>query len=279
MSNYKVGFIGGGNMARAIVGGLRQSRFPADHILIAEPMERQRQLLESEFPGSIVTDDNNAVVRAAANVVLAVKPQVLPAVCRRLAESVQATKPLIISIAAGVRGCDIESWLGGNLAVVRVMPNQPALVRLGVSGMHANDHASAEDVGRATEILSAVGSVVMVDSEADIDTVTAVSGTGPAYVYLLIDMMIKAGVELGLDEDAAERLAIETARGASQLAAEVSESMEVLIERVRSPGGTTTAAFESLERDDVRAIFLRAISAAQGRAIELADAAEASRDL
>lgn len=278
MSNYKVGFIGGGNMTRAIVSGLRQSRFPADHILIAEPLESQRQRLESEFPGSIVTANNDAVVRDAANVVLAVKPQVLPAVCKTLAATAQATKPLVISIAAGVRGRDIETWLGGNLAVVRVMPNQPALVRLGVSGMHANDHATAEDVGRATEILSAVGSVVMVDSEADIDTVTAVSGTGPAYVYLLIDMMIKAGVELGLDEDAAERLAIETARGASQLAAEVSESMETLIERVRSPGGTTTAAFESLERDDVRAIFSRAIRAAKTRAIELADAAETTRN-
>lgn len=273
MSNYKVGFIGGGNMTRAIVAGLRQSRFPADHILIAEPLETQRRLLQSEFPGSIVTDDNESVVEESPNVVLAVKPQVLPAVCNALETTAQAAKPLIISIAAGVRGHHIEEWLGGNLAVVRVMPNQPALVRLGVSGMHANEHASAEDVGRATEILSAVGSVVMVDSEADIDTVTAVSGTGPAYVYLLIDMMIKAAVELGLEEDAAERLAIETARGASQLAAEVSESMEELIERVRSPGGTTTAAFASLEADDVRAIFTRAIRAAKERAVELADAA------
>lgn len=274
MTNYNVAFIGGGNMTRAIVAGLRQSRFPAEHILISEPLESQRDLLKNEFPNCVVTEDNNAIVQDATSVVLAVKPQVLPAVCKRLARSIQDTRPLIISIAAGIHSRSIEAWLGGDLAVVRVMPNQPAILRLGVSGMYANDHTNAEDIARATEILSAVGSVVMVDSEDDIDTVTAVSGTGPAYFYLMIDMLINAGVELGLDRDAAERLAIETARGAGQLASEVNESMASLVERVRSPGGTTEAAFESLDTDDVRAIFARAIRAARDRAVDLARAAE-----
>ncbi len=273
MSNYKVGFVGGGNMTRAIVGGLRQSRFPVDHVLISEPLASQRALLEEEFPGSIVTESNDAVVAESDCVVLAVKPQVMSAVCQDISASALADKHLVISIAAGVRSDDINRWLGGGFAIVRVMPNQPALVRMGVSGMYANEQADAEDIGRATEVLSAVGSVVMVDSEVDIDTVTAVSGTGPAYVYLLIDMMMQAGIELGLDADAAERLAIETARGASHLASEATESMEELINRVRSPGGTTTAAFESLEGDDVRAVFSRAITAARDRAIDLANSA------
>ncbi len=271
MSNYTVGFIGGGNMTRAIVAGLRQSRFPSEHIVISEPLAAQRELLGREFEGSVITADNDEVVRIADCVVLATKPQVLSQVCRALATTTQAKRPLVISIAAGVRSGDIDRWLGGDLSIVRVMPNQPALVRMGVSGMYANKHADADDVGRATEILSAVGSVVMVDNETDIDTVTALSGTGPAYVYLLIDMMMRAGVELGLEEDAAERLAIETARGAAQLASEETETMQELISRVRSPGGTTMAAFESLETDNVRDVFTRAITAARDRAVALAD--------
>ncbi len=278
MSNYTVGFIGGGNMTRAIVAGLRQSRFPSEHIAISEPLAAQRELLGTEFEGSVITADNDEVIRTSDCVVLATKPQVLPQVCKALASATQATRPLVISIAAGVRSKDIDRWLGGDLSIVRVMPNQPALVRMGVSGLYANRHADASDVGRATEILSAVGSVVMVKDEADIDTVTAVSGTGPAYVYLLIDMMMQAGIELGLEEDAAERLAIETARGASHLASEETESMQELISRVRSPGGTTMAAFESLETDNVREIFSRAITAARDRAISLADDAAKERD-
>ena len=277
MTNYNVAFIGGGNMTRAIVGGLIQSRFPAGHLLISEPLEAQRELLAGEFPGSLVTNDNDAIVRDASSVVLAVKPQVLPAVCKRLASTTQASRPLIISIAAGIHSRSIESWLGGNLAIVRAMPNQPAILRLGVSGMYANEHVGAEDIGRATEILSAVGSVVMVDNEDDIDTVTAVSGTGPAYFYLLIDMLIEAGIDLGLDRDAAERLAIETARGAGQLASETNESMASLVERVRSPGGTTEAAMQSLETDRIRDIFARAVTAARDRAVDLANTAEQGR--
>lgn len=277
MTNYNVAFVGSGNMTRAIVGGLIQSRFPASHLLISEPLDSQREILADEFPGAVITDDNDTIVRDATSVVLAVKPQVLPAVCKRLAPTAQERKPLIISIAAGIHSRAIESWLGGDLAIVRAMPNQPAILRLGVTGVYANEHADAEDIGRATEILSAVGSVVMVDNEDDIDTVTAVSGTGPAYFYLLIDMLIDAGVELGLDRDAAERLAIETARGAGQLASEVNESMASLVERVRSPGGTTEAAFQSLETDKVRDIFSRAVTAARDRAVDLANAAEHGR--
>jgi pyrroline-5-carboxylate reductase len=153
------------------------------------------------------------------------------------------------------------------------MPNQPALLRLGASGVYANERTTDEQEKRASSIMSAVGHVVSVDSDADIDSVTAISGTGPAYFYLLIDMMIKSAQDFGLDPQAARILTIETAKGAAAIADAEDETMRSLIARVRSPGGTTTAAFESLEADDVRDIFARAFEAARNRAVVLADEA------
>jgi pyrroline-5-carboxylate reductase len=210
--------------------------------------------------------------------VLAVKPQVLPTVCRELASTVKESKPLIISIAAGVRSDDIDAWLGGGQSIVRVMPNQPALLRLGVSGLFANEQVSERERARATEIVAAIGHVVQVDNESDIDTVTAVSGSGPAYFFLLIELLRKAAVEFGLNQHAAKTLAIETATGAAALAAHSDESMDELIARVRSPGGTTAAALDSLEADQVRDIFARAIAAARNRAATLANDAHQRQD-
>lgn len=278
MSKNKVAFVGGGNMTRAIAAGLIDSGFPAGDLLISEPCATQRTALQHHFPGCIIAESNDAVAGAASQLVLAVKPQVLPRVCRGLATTVQQSKPVIISIAAGVRSRDIESWLGGNLAVVRVMPNQPALIRMGVSGLYANAQTSDTQRARATEIIAAVGKVVQVPNEADIDTVTAVSGSGPAYFFLLIDMLIDAATRLGLDTASAQLLAIETAKGASALAGREDESMSALIERVRSPGGTTAAALDSLEGHNVRDIFASAVTAAKERAVTLADQAHATRD-
>ena len=180
---------------------------------------------------------------------------------------------MIISIAAGPREVDIDNWLGGGNAVVRVMPNQPALLSAGISGMHANSATTSEQQAAAKKILSAVGPVVEVPNEDDIDAVTAVSGSGPAYFYLLVDMIAKTGAELGLDPDHAHKLAIETALGAATLAKNSDESMDELIARVRSPGGTTAAALDSLDEDGVRDIFNRALTAARDRATVLADMA------
>lgn len=271
MTNKNIGFIGGGNMTRAIAGGLVDSGFDAAQLLIAEPDAAARESLADAFPGSTITADNEHVARTASSVVLAVKPQVLPAVCRELAITAQAAKPLVISIAAGVRSEDINSWLGGGLSIVRVMPNQPALIRRGISGVYANPNTSSAECTRAVAILEAVGKVVTVNNESDIDTVTAVSGSGPAYFFLLIDMLAEAGVELGLDADAAATLAIETARGAAELAEHEPVGMQELIRRVRSPGGTTAAALDSLDSAGVRAIFARAVRAARDRAVALAD--------
>jgi pyrroline-5-carboxylate reductase len=270
MTRQTVGFIGGGNMARAIAGGLIRSGFGAANILISTPRAEQRNLLEREFPGAGISGDNREVVAAAGNLLLAVKPQILKSVCMELRGAVQKQKPLVISIAAGPTVDDIDSWLGGGLEIVRAMPNQPALVDQGISALYAN--ALTDDLGRilAEKVMSAVGKVVWIDDESLMDAVTAVSGTGPAYVYLLIDMMIASAVSLGISPEVARMLVLETAKGAASLAMAEKEPMTTLIERVRSPGGTTTAAFERLDAADVRAIFASAIKAARDRAEALA---------
>lgn len=273
MSNKNVGFIGGGNMTLAIAGGLSASGFPASNIAISEPSAEQRDRLAERLPGVTIISDNATTAQHADCVVLATKPQVLADVCGDLAASMQEHKPLIISIAAGVRSGDIESWLGGNLAVVRVMPNQPAFLGLGISALFANEHCSSADRDLATTVMAAVGKVVQVSSEVDIDSVTAISGSGPAYFYLLIDMLVQTAIAMGLDDATARTLAVETAVGAAALAADSDDEMSELIARVRSPGGTTAAALNSLEQQDIRAIFSAALGAAKHRATELADEA------
>ena len=274
MSNSKIAFVGGGNMTRAIVGGLLDSGFSTDDILISEPHDDQRSALVVDFPDLQICADNDTVVAAADNVVLCVKPQILATVCKQLAATVQAGRPLILSIAAGIRSADIDRWLGGGLAVIRVMPNQPALLRAGISGIYANDATNAKQLQDAIRILSATGAVVTVPGENDIDAVTAISGSGPAYFYLLIDMMIENGENLGLSGDVARQLAIETAKGAGMLAGSSNETMDTLITRIRSPGGTTAAALESLEKGGIRDIFAAALNAARDKAVELADQAQ-----
>ena len=271
MSNYKVGFIGGGNMARALAGGLISSGYRPENLLLAEPGAERRKVLQLELPGVHVDKSNNSVADRADCLVLAVKPQLMRDVCLDLAATAQARRPLIISVAAGTHSRDIDVWLGGKLAIVRVMPNQPALLLQGTSGLFANKLTSNEQRDRATEIMSAVGSVVHVADEGSIDAVTAISGTGPAYFYLLIDMLIRSAEDFGLDSQAAHKLVMDTAQGSASLAAVSGESMEAMIAHVRSPGGTTAAAFEIFDDRNVRDIFAAAITAARDRAVELAE--------
>lgn len=279
MDYGKVAFIGGGNMARALAGGMLAAGYEPGHILISEPLAEHRASLAEEFPGTIVRDSNVDVVQQAECIVLAVKPQILFDVCKPLAGAVQKTRPLIISVAAGVRSIDIDAWLGGGLSVVRVMPNQPALLRLGISGMYANDKTSEEQRRAASNIVQTTGPVIEVATEEDIDTVTAVSGTGPAYFYLLVDMLVSAAEQMGLDHKSALALVLETARGAGEMAEQSGESMDTLIARVRSPGGTTAAAFDYIDNTNFRDIFISAVIAARDRATELADQAhELSQD-
>jgi pyrroline-5-carboxylate reductase len=270
MSRSNIAIIGGGNMARAIAGGLIRSGYDPSHVLISEPLAEQREILAREFSGSTISADNNVVAADAGTLVLAVKPQILRAVCQDLQSTAQKSRPLVISIAAGPRVDDIDRWLGGNLEIVRVMPNQPALVDQGISALYANDRT--DELGRilAEKVMTAVGQAVWVEKESLLDAVTAISGTGPAYFYLIIDALIQSAIRLGIEPNVARTLAVETARGAATLAAAEAESMSALIERVRSPGGTTTAAFERLDAADVRGIFDDAIEAAKNRSIELA---------
>jgi pyrroline-5-carboxylate reductase len=270
MINNKVGLIGGGNMARAIGGGLLRGGMHATDLMIAEPMPEQCEVLRQELYGAMVTDDNNYVARAAEVLLFAVKPQILKPVCEELVAEVQKSRPLIMSIAAGPMIDDIDAWLGGNLSVVRVMPNQPALIDQGISALYANERTSGEHRELAEKIMTAVGHAVWLDAEAKMDAVTAVSGTGPSYFYLLIDVMIESAIRYGIDPETARSLAVEKARGANALAAAETQSMASLIERVRSPGGTTTAAFEYLDDTDARGIFATAIEKAEQRAAELA---------
>jgi len=276
MISDKVGLIGGGNMARAIGGGLLRGGMHATNLMISEPVPEQCERLRKELYGAMVTDDNVAVARSAKVLLFAVKPQILKAVCKGVADMAQQTRPLIMSIAAGPKIDDIDAWLGGGLSVVRVMPNQPALIDQGISALFANERTSDARRQLAEKIMTAVGHAVWLDSESKMDAVTAVSGTGPSYFYLLIDIMIESARKFGIDEDTARTLAVETARGATALAAAETESMSSLIERVRSPGGTTTAAFELLDDKDARGIFAAAIDAAEKRAAELAREAGAA---
>ena len=270
MSSYKVGFIGGGNMARALAGGLVSSGYPPGNLVIADPSQDRRKVLEIELPGVAITASNDDVAAAVDCLVLAVKPQLMRDVCTAMAASVQVRRPLIISVAAGTHSRDIDDWFGAELPVVRVMPNQPALLLEGASGLYANELTTSEQRARATEILSAVGSVVRVPDEDSIDAVTAISGTGPAYFYLLIDMLIRSAEDFGLDPQAAHKLVMDTAKGSAMLAAVSGESMQAMIEHVRSPGGTTAAAFEVFDECGVRDIFAAAFTAARERAVELA---------
>ncbi|MBT8101379.1 MAG: pyrroline-5-carboxylate reductase [Gammaproteobacteria bacterium] len=273
MDYGKVAFVGGGNMACALAGGMLAAGYEPGHILISEPQADHRKRLAEELPGAIIHNRNEAVVSEADCVLLAVKPQILSDVCKPLAGTVQRKKPLIISIAAGVRSRDIDAWLGGDLSVVRVMPNQAALLRLGISGIYANERTTPAQLQIASNIIATTGPVIPVPRERDIDTVTAVSGTGPAYFYLLVDMLVKVAEQLGLDHDSALALSLETARGAGELAEQSGETMDTLIARVRSPGGTTAAAFDSLDSQGFRDIFSTAVIAARDRAVELADQA------
>lgn len=270
MITCKIGIIGGGNMARAIAGGLLRGGMHATDLFISEPVVERCDQLRQELFGAHITEDNRIVAQRADVILFAVKPQILQPVCRDLAADIQQNQPLVMSIAAGPCSTDIEEWLGGDLAVIRVMPNQPAMIDQGISALFANALASESQSNLAEKIMAAVGHVIWLDDEAKMDAVTAISGTGPAYFYLLIDVMIESAIAYGIDETTARQLAVETARGATALAAAETEDMSRLIERVRSPGGTTMAAFEFLDAMDARGIFTTAIDKAAARAAELA---------
>lgn len=269
MNTENIVFIGGGNMARSIIGGLIADGFDPSLIRVAEPDASQRETLAASF-GVHTVDDGSSIISDAGTVVLAVKPQLLKEVATSLAHAVQQSRPLVISVAAGIRSTDLDGWLGGNVTLVRSMPNTPALVQSGATGLFASN-CNEEQKARAEFILRAVGLTLWLDDEAMLDAVTALSGSGPAYFFYVIEAIEKAGTNLGLDARAARLLALQTAFGAAKMALESNDEPATLRERVTSKGGTTEAALAVLKNGGLEDLFARALGAAHDRSVELAD--------
>jgi pyrroline-5-carboxylate reductase len=270
MSNGQIAFLGGGNMGRALIGGLLRRGTRPEHISVGESFAAARDALSADF-GILATDDNAAAVEAASVVVVAVKPQIAGTVLTPLQPALQRIRPLVISIAAGIRIAAIETWCGAGVPVVRAMPNRPALVGAGATGLFAPPDVSSTQRDVAAKVMQAVGEVVWVTSEDHLDVVTALSGSGPAYFFLLAELLTQGATDLGLEPAAARRLAIATLHGAGQLAQTGDGDLARMRAEVTSKGGTTEAAVKSLESADLRGIVARALEAATRRSRELAE--------
>lgn len=263
-------FIGAGNMSLSLMGGLLASDYPKDKILATDPSADRRQEVTQSL-GIRCLESNIDAATQSDIILLAVKPQQLESVCKELADTVKAKGALVISIAAGVRTDDIAFWLGGEAAIVRTMPNTPALIRSGATGLFATAAVSDAQKDQAENILRAAGLTVWVPQESDLDIVTAISGSGPAYYFLFMEAMQAAGQKLGLDESTARLLTIQTAFGAAKMALESPDDCATLRQKVTSPNGTTEKAIQTFEQHDLRAIIEEAMTAAKDRAISLAD--------
>jgi pyrroline-5-carboxylate reductase len=262
----KITFIGGGNMASAIIGGLLQRHWNPQQLRVVEIVAAAREKLEQTYRVQTYAGVNAEALQADC-VVLAIKPQQMREAAAQLAPLI--SNALVITIAAGIRGGDLSRWLGHHQRIVRVMPNTPALVLAGVSGLYAMPGVSADDRQRAEDIMGAVGETVWVACEEDIDSVTAVSGSGPAYVFYFIEALEQAARELGMSAAAARQLAISTFTGAAKLAAQSSDDIATLRTRVTSKGGTTERALALMEGDHIKAAIVRAVKAAADRSREL----------
>ncbi|CAG0971476.1 pyrroline-5-carboxylate reductase [Methylophilaceae bacterium] len=262
-----VSFIGGGNMANALISGLVKKGFKAANINVVESDAAKRQQLQSDF-GVRVTDQLPSVTQSDV-VILAVKPQQLRDVSIFLGSLL--SKQLLISIAAGVRSQDLARWLGGYQTIIRVMPNTPAQIQMGVSALYALPAVSAAQRASANSLLRAVGDTIWLDEEEKMDAVTAISGSGPAYVFYFIEAMQDAAIGLGLSPEQAKTLSLQTFLGASHLAAQSVLSPAELRLQVTSKGGTTEQALMSMETDGIRQSIIEAARAAAGRSRELGD--------
>jgi len=270
MTNANLTFIGAGNMACSLIGGLLADGWDPRRIRAADPdvdRLRGRGVLNQIDLGS----DNNAAIASADVVILAVKPQVMSRVARTLVSAVQRSRPLVISIAAGIRLPDLERWLGGYSALIRCMPNTPALLRSGATALFGGVTVTADQRDLAETILRAVGLTLWVDSEEELDVVTALSGSGPAYFFLLMEALQTGGRRLGLPAETARLLALETAFGAAKMALESSDDAAALRSRVTSPGGTTEAAIQALEAGNFGELIYSALESARDRSKQLAE--------
>lgn len=269
MQDTHIAFIGGGNMALSLIGGLIADGFTPAHIHVADPAAERRELISQRFP--VMTYQNNIdAIQQAQTVVLAIKPQQCQQVVKQLA-TVWQTNQLWISVAAGIPTDAIASWLEQpQAAIVRAMPNTPALVQAGATGLFANNAVTDTQREQAESILRACGLTIWVDQESDIDAVTALSGSGPAYFFLVMEAMEAAAIKLGLSEKTANLLCTQTAFGAAKMALESQDNAQLLRQKVTSPGGTTERAIHELEDGGLHGLFENALVAAALRARELA---------
>ncbi|MEQ1635400.1 MAG: pyrroline-5-carboxylate reductase [Methylococcales bacterium] len=268
MNTKNIGFIGAGNMATSLVSGLIASGHPAEFIWVADINQESLETLAGRLQVNIASS-NSALVEAVEVVVLAVKPQVLHSVAEQVASAIQRQKSLVVSIAAGITQSSLAQWLGSDVAIVRCMPNTPALVLTGATALHANNKVTDVQRDLAENILRAVGLALWVDNEAELDAVTAVSGSGPAYYFLLMEAMEKAALALGLNEVQARLLIQQTALGAAKIALESNESPAQLRQRVTSPGGTTEAALACFEQGGFTQLVTQALQAAHDRSVTM----------
>jgi pyrroline-5-carboxylate reductase len=264
----RIAFIGGGNMATSLIGGLIARGTAAADLSVADPAPQQLARLRHEF-GVRVTADGAAAVCDADLVVLAVKPQHMAEACRGIAGEIGTRRRVVVSVAAGITIASLQSWLGRGCPLVRTMPNRPALIAAGITAACAAPGVTATERAAAEQLLSAVGPLVWLEDEAQMDAVTAVSGSGPAYFFLLIEALEAAGRDLGLPQDVSHLLAAHTALGAGRMAVESADPPSVLREQVTSRGGTTAAALAVLEEAGLRDALRRAVRAAAERSAEL----------
>jgi pyrroline-5-carboxylate reductase len=262
-----IAFIGGGNMASAIIGGLLRQGLPSAQLEVVEPFAPAREKLAEQF-GIAAAADPGAALQRAALVVWAVKPQTFRDAAAQARARTQ--NALHLSVAAGIRSDSIATWLGTQ-RIVRCMPNTPALIGKGITGLYARAGVEAADQRLAEQVIATTGESLWVGNEAQLDAVTALSGSGPAYVFFFLEAMTQAGVEMGLAREQAYRLAVATFSGAAELARASDEPPQVLRQRVTSKGGTTYAAITSMEQDGLQALFVKALRAAERRARELGD--------
>lgn len=268
MKSHNIAFIGAGNMASALIGGLVADGLAASRIIATDQDPAKLAALQAQA-GIRTEHDNSAAVAQADVVVLAVKPQGLAEVATEIAGSVHERRPLVISIAAGIRSHDLQTWLGGEIPVVRCMPNTPAMLQAGATVLYATPQVSGSQRQLAESIMRAVGMTEWIDDEDLMDAVTALSGSGPAYFFLVMEAMQAAGEALGLTARTAHLLTLQTALGAARMALESNHDPVTLRARVTSPGGTTEAAIRQFEQDDLRGTFMRAMQAAHARSVEL----------
>ena len=266
----RVTFIGGGSMGRAIIGGLIATGYRADYIRAADPSPAARRILTEQF-SIFVTDDNVKAMDDSEIVVLAVKPQIMKDVALGIAPALRHGAPLVLSIAAGIGTGHLLAWLGAGTPVVRVMPNTPALIGHGAAALYAGPTVDAGQRAAAEAIMRSVGVAIWVEDESQIDIVTALSGSGPAYFFLIAELLEAGAIELGLPQSVARQLVLQTAYGAAKLARDSESDPKILREQVTSPGGTTEQALNAFHNGDLAGLIKTALEAAQQRSIELAE--------